>query len=97
MYAIKKRSPRVHWIIGRLDAKKIRDINQGIRKLSAFKLFQDRRTDIIAYRGAIVNQKGCPKLHWTKGMLHTKNEGPRNEKVLPFEHLSRQTDTHCGL
>jgi len=34
-----------------------------IRKLSAFKPFHDRRTDIVAYRGAMCNQKGCKNLH----------------------------------
>ena len=57
--------------------KKIRDISQGIRKLSACKLFQDRRTDIFAYREAIFNQKGCP--HWIIGELYVKTS--RNAKV----------------
>ena len=45
-------------IIGKLHAK-IWDLYQNIRKLSAFKPSQDIRTDIVAYRGAIFNQKGC--------------------------------------
>ena len=35
-----------------------------IRKLSAFKPFHDRRTDIVAYRGAMCNQKGFSLVHW---------------------------------
>ena len=47
---------------GRLHPK-----NQEIRKLSAFKPFQDRQADIVAYSGAI-----CPMVHWIIGMLCAK-------------------------
>ena len=59
--------------------QKIKDLNQEIRKLSAFKLFQDRQTDIFAYRGSICNQKGkrciiqskrdCLWQNWIKAKL----------------------------
>ena len=35
---------------------KIKELNQEIRKF--FKPFLDRRTNVVAYRGAICNQKG---------------------------------------
>ena len=31
------------------------------------RLFEDRRTNIVAYKDAIFNQKGCPKDHLIKG------------------------------
>ena len=66
--------------------QKINDLNQEIRKLSAFKPSQDRRTDTVAYRGAICNQKECPMLHWIIGKLHVKHQGPksRDKKVISF-------------
>ena len=60
---------RVHLIIGRLHAK-FKDLNQEMRKLSAFKSFQDGQTDIIS------NQKEFPKAHLILGRLHVKNQGP---------------------
>ena len=48
--------PRVYRII--------KSLNQEIRKLSAFNPFQDRQTDIVAYRGAMCNQKGFSLVHW---------------------------------
>ena len=48
--------PRVYRII--------KSLNQEIRKLSAFNPFQDRRTDIVAYIGAMCNQKGFSLVHW---------------------------------
>ena len=33
--------------------QKIRDLNQELKKSSAFKPFQDRRTDFVAYGGAM--------------------------------------------
>ena len=49
IYVIK----RINWIIGRFHEK-----NQGQRMIysTAFKPFLDRRTDIVACRGAICNQ-----------------------------------------
>ena len=59
------------WLIESfLECQKIKDLNQEIIKLSAFKPFQDRRTDIVAYKDAIFNQKGGSLLDWTKGNLH---------------------------
>ena len=54
-----KDSHRLHCITGRLHAKKSRDwkvirLDKVIRFLS---LFQDRRADIVAYRGETFNQK----------------------------------------
>ena len=48
-------------------------------------LFQERRKDIVAYRGAIFNQKGKPMIHWIKGFFFAKYQGPysRDEKVKP--------------
>ena len=37
-------------------------------------LFQDRWTEIVAYRGAILYQKGCLMVHWIKGKLYKKNK-----------------------
>ena len=37
--------------------QKIKDLNQEIRKLSAFKAYHDRRMEIVTYIGASCNQK----------------------------------------
>ena len=55
MYAIKRDA------LGFIGSKEdcmpeIKELNQEIRKLSAFKPFQDKRTDIVVYRGATCNQ-----------------------------------------
>ena len=50
--------------------QKFKDLNQEMRKLSAFKSFQDGQTDIIS------NQKEFPKAHLILGRLHVKNQGP---------------------
>ena len=59
----------VHWILGKLytntkvpnsRAEKVISLDKFISFLS---LFQDRRNHIVAYRGAIFNQKGCPMIH----------------------------------
>ena len=46
---------------------------------------------MVAYRGAIFNQKECPMVHWIKANL-----GPdlRDEQMIyiPFGQLSKQTD-----
>ena len=63
--------------------QKIKDRNREIRKLSALKTFQERRIDIVAYRGDVCNQKGCPMVHWIIGKLYAKTEVPnsRDEKI----------------
>ena len=33
----------------------------------------------MAYRGAIFNQKICPMVHWIKGKLYSKDQGPIQE------------------
>ena len=53
--------------------QKVEDLNQEIRKF----FFQDRWTNIVAYRGAICtmqscNQKGSPMVHWIRGKLYAK-------------------------
>ena len=30
---------------------------------------QERQKDIVAYRGALYNQKRCPMVHWITGKL----------------------------
>ena len=57
----------VHWIIGKMYAKKIKDQNQKIGELSAFKPLQDRRTDIVAFSGATYMQMESPREHWIVG------------------------------
>ena len=64
-------------------------------RLSALKPFQDRRTDILTYRGAICNQKGCPMVHWIIVKLYAKTYVPslRDEKVKRLSLFqNRQTD-----
>ena len=34
--------------------------------------FQDRLMDILAYRGTILNQKGCSMVHWIKEKFSAK-------------------------
>ena len=43
--------------------KKIKKLNEKTRKLSAFKPFQAKWTDIVAYRVTICNQKGWPMVY----------------------------------
>ena len=64
----------IYWIIGKFYAKisRHKKTYQEIKKLSAFKPFRDRRTDSVAYRGTICNQKGCPKIHRIIGKLYAK-------------------------
>ena len=31
---------------------------------------------VVAYRGAVINEKKTPKLNLNMGKLYTKNEGP---------------------
>ena len=50
--------------------KKIKTLTQEIRKLSAFKPFQDRRKDIACYRGYLCNPKGSHMVHWIIGKLY---------------------------
>ena len=59
--------------------------------ISFLSFFQDRRTVIVAYRGVILNQKGCSMLFSIKGKLYAENQGPDSgdEKVIK--------DRHCGL
>ena len=37
--------------------------------------FRDRLT-VVAYRGAVCNQMGSPRVHWILGKLHAKNQEP---------------------
>ena len=53
--------------------KKIKKLNEKTRKLSAFKPFQAKWTDIVAYRVAIWNQKGCPMVYWINCMQKIKD------------------------
>ena len=69
IYAIKRD------LLGLIGSKedwtqKTKDLYLEIRKLPSFKPFQDRRTDIVAYRGDICNQKGMPLVHWNIGKLY---------------------------
>ena len=70
--------------------------------------FRDRQTGIVAYRGAISNQKGSPRVHWKIGRLHAKNQGPkaRDKRYTPFlgnydrptnRPTYQLTDEHEGL
>ena len=52
--------------------QKIKDLIREIRKLSAFKPFQDRQTDIVDFRGTLCNEKGCPMVYWIIGKLYAK-------------------------
>ena len=56
------------------------DLNEEIRELLAFKPFQDRWSDIVAYRGAISNRKRFSMVHWIIGKLYAKNPGPEMRK-----------------
>ena len=61
--------------------------------MKILKQLQAKRTDIVAYRGAVFNQKECPMVHWIKGKLYPKkNKGPDSKD----EQFSRQTYRHCG-
>ena len=60
-----------------------------MRKLQKFKaLYQEfnplqaRQTDIVALRGAIYNQKGCPLAHWIIGKLYAKTSKDDKLKIL---------------
>ena len=65
IYAIKKDHLRF------FGCNKIKDIKTREKKgnydrqLSAFKLHQDRRTNIVAYKGAMQYQKTYPMVNWT--------------------------------
>ena len=48
---------------------KLKFLSEELRKFISFLGIQDRRTDTVAFRGAILNQKGCPMLDWIKGKL----------------------------
>ena len=61
LYAIK--CPMIHWIIGKMFAKN-QALNSRDEKVKRLSLFQNRQTDIVAYRGAKFSQKGCPMVHW---------------------------------
>ena len=61
--------------------QKIKDLNQEILKLLAFKPFQDRRTDIAAFRGAICNQMECCMVHWVTGKLRAKSLVPITQEM----------------
>ena len=52
--------------------------------MKILKQLQAKRTDIVAHRGAAFNQKECPMVHWIKGKLYAKNQGPdsRDEKTI---------------
>ena len=50
--------------------------------------FRDRQADIVAYRGAVFNQKGSPRVHWTLGRLHAKNQG--HQEILLWEIMTDQ-------
>ena len=39
--------------------------------------FRGRQTHIVAYRGAVCNQKGSPRVHWIYGGLHAKYQEMR--------------------
>ena len=82
----------VHWIIGKLSAK-----NQGpnlkVEKvMSLLSSFRDRQAEIAAYRSNVCNQKGSPRVNWTIGRWHAKNQGhiSRDKKII-------SKDRHCGL
>ena len=62
----------------------MKSLKQQIRKL-----LTSRKTDIVAYGGAIFNQKGCPMVHWK--VLCKKNQGPnsKDENVINLQSLFR--------
>ena len=63
--------PMVHLIKGNLYAILTQEMKKWYSFWVIFKIackpFQDRHTEILAYRGAICNQKGCPMVHWIIG------------------------------
>ena len=75
LYSIKKGCPIVHWIIGKMYAKKKK--KQGPdswdeKVISLWSHFRDRKTDILACRGYLCDKKGYPTVHWILGRLHAK-------------------------
>ena len=51
--------------------------------ISFLSLFQDRKSGIVTFKGAVYILKGCLMVHWIKGK-YVKNQGPdsRDEKVI---------------
>ena len=54
--------------------------------------FRDRQADIVAYRGAVFNQKGSPRVHWTLGRLHAKKSNPSDTKDISLFRKLCETD-----
>ena len=56
-------------------------LKQKTKKLPTLR----KQTDIVAYRGAICNQKRCPLVHWIEGKFYAKKSpDSRDEKVIRF-------------
>ena len=63
--------------------KKSRSDSREEKVICRWSNFRDRPTDIVAYRGAVCNQKGSPRVHWIYGGLHAKYQEMRKPlKVL---------------
>ena len=68
--------------------KKFLKIACKIRDKKVIKPFRDRRTEIVAFRGAICNRNGCPLFHWIIEMLYAKKVPySRDEKVISLDKV----------
>ena len=70
-----RKTKRTLWLIEVLYTIKIGKLyakNQSQKRKKLKVLFETDIRDIVAYRGAIYNQKGSPCVIWTKGRWHEK-------------------------
>ena len=79
-----KGCPMVHWIMWKFNAKNQGPDSRDEKKINLLSNFRDIQTDIIAYRGAICNQKRSPRLHLFLGTLHAKKQGSESRKIQAF-------------
>ena len=68
--AFSKTDGQLLWFI------EVQSKRRAYRKVISFLSFLDSRTDIVAFRSAIFNQKVCLMVNLIKEKLKSKNQGP---------------------